>query len=334
MATSHTSLAGKKVLVTGGSGFIGSHLVGRLLRDNASVAVVSRTRGKLAALHADDRYQFFSCDLQDAGQSRAAFKAFVPEVVFHLASHGDRRENFEQAQSSVRSNVLCTLNVLDAFRECGGELFVYGDSCKVYGDAEVPYRENMAMRPGSSYAIAKAAGWDFCNLYRRVHGVPSVSIRPTIIHGDRQPYNLVSYVVDCVLQGKDAVVLDGGAQTRDLLSVEDAVEAYVLAAHRGPDLAGRVINIGGGCERTIAELARMVLDILDSKIPVVASPERTRATEMQRSFCDNAEARQLLDWQPMHDLQTSLEKTVAALLENQGEPGPKSGPLARAASAA
>jgi len=331
---SHPTVAGKDILITGGSGFVGSHLLERLLRENANVAIVARTRGKLDALRPDDQYRFFSCDLQSPDETKAVMSAFEPEIVFHLAAHPDSRESFEQAAASIRSNVLCTLNVLEAFRNCHGKLFIYGDSCKVYGDADVPYREDMAMQPISSYAIAKAAGWQFCNLYRHVHGVDSVSVRPTMIHGPRQAYNLVSYVVDCVLNGKEAVVLDGGSQTRDLLAVEDAIEAYVLVARRGRTLSGHVINIGGGWERSVAQLARMVLDILGSKIPVISAPERTRPTEMQRSFCDNAEAERLLGWRPALDLQMALEKTVAALVQNQVERTTALLPISPAASAA
>jgi nucleoside-diphosphate-sugar epimerase len=316
---SRFSLAGKKVLITGGGGFVGSHLVEYLLRKNAVVAVMSRTRGKLKGLIDESQYMFFSCDLLDRNGTDAAVASFQPEIVFHLASHPDHRESVEQATASLQCNALSTLNILESFRKTNGELFVYGDSCKVYGEGHVPYRESMPMNPVSSYAIGKAAGWHLCTSYLSVHGVATVSIRPTMIHGPRQGFNLITYVVNCVLDGKREVILDGGSQTRDLLWVEDAIQAFALAACKGRCLAGNVINIGGGCEQSIEELARTVLEILDSHIPVVCCPARVRPTEMQRSYCDNAEAERYLDWRPTIDLRTALQKTIAALMQDAVE---------------
>lgn len=313
------SLAGRKALVTGGSGFIGSHLVEYLLRAGATVAVVSRTRGKLEGLLDAAQYSFFACDLQDRNRTDTAVTSFQPEIVFHLASHPDGRESIEQATAALQCNAVSTLNILEAFRKCSGELFIYCDSCKVYGDGQVPYRENMPMQPVSSYAIGKAAGWHLCTSYQNVYGVPCVSIRPTMIHGPRQGFNLITYVMRCVLDGKTEVLLDGGTQTRDLLSADDAIEAFVSAACRGRSVAGNVINIGGGCEKSVAELAHLVLDILDSHIPVICSPGRTRPTEMQRSYCDNVEAARYLGWRPAMELRPALEKTIAALMQGMVE---------------
>ncbi|HEY7617800.1 MAG TPA: NAD-dependent epimerase/dehydratase family protein, partial [Terriglobales bacterium] len=171
---------GKRVLVTGGSGFLGSHLVEHLVREGATVAALARTEGKLAAITPPPDYLFLRCDLTDEEQARRAIEGFAPQILYHFASHPDGRESFEQANAAIRGNLLATLNALEAFRRCGGQLFVYGDSCKVYGDCQVPYRASMPLKPTSSYAISKAAGWQLCELYRRQYGLACVSVRPTL----------------------------------------------------------------------------------------------------------------------------------------------------------
>ncbi|MGB8472924.1 MAG: SDR family NAD(P)-dependent oxidoreductase [Candidatus Acidiferrum sp.] len=307
-------LTGKRVLVTGASGFIGSHLVERLVKDQVIVAAVARTKGKLQYLDSQESYFFFPCDLLHARKIEEVVRRFAPEIVFHFAASPDGAESAAHTLGCMNNNVVATLNLLEAVRQGGGELFVYGDSVKVYGDSCVPYREAMPMRPISSYAISKAAGWELCNLYRRVHGVPTVSVRPTMMHGPRQSYNLVNFVVDCVMQKRPELVLLGGAQTRDLLFIEDAIEAFLLVSEAGAKLSGRVINIGGGEEQSVADLARRILDIMGSDLPIVVSPESMRPTDMRRCFCDNAEATEILGWSPRLPLSKALKLTVADLL--------------------
>ena len=313
--------AGKRVMVTGGSGFIGSHLVEGLLDDGCTVAAVAHAPGRLAFLNHGKSFLFFPCELLNFNEVREVLASFAPDIVIHLAAHPDGREDYEQARACIQNNLSITLNVLEAFRLIeGGECFIYGDSCKVYDGREAPHHCGSVMRPLSSYGIAKRAGWELCDLYRRVHGVATISVRPTMIHGPRQPYNLISYVVECVLKGKPAVVLDGGDQTRDLLFVKDAVEAYLRVLTFGKELAGRVIHLGGGCELRIADIAQMVLNIMGSDLPVVAAPERTRPTELFRSSCNNDEAFAWLGWRPALDLHSAVETTVHDLTHIYSEP--------------
>jgi UDP-glucose 4-epimerase len=307
------ALGGKRALVTGASGFIGSSLVQRLVKDQVIVAAVARTTGKLQLLDLQASYLFYPCDLMHAEGIEEIVKRFAPQIIFHFASSSDSSESAAHSLCCLNNNVIATLNLLEAARLCGVELFVYGDSIKVYGDSCVPYREAMPMRPISSYAISKAAGWELCNLYRRVHGVPTVSVRPTMMHGPRQSYNLINFVVDCVIQNRREVVLQGGAQTRDLLFIDDAIDALLLVCEAGAKLSGRVINIGGGEERSVADLTRLMLNIMGSDQPIVLSARSMRPTDMRRSFCDNAEASEILGWGPKFSLSKALEATIADL---------------------
>lgn len=311
---SQRSLFGKRVLVSGASGFLGSHLVERLVRDGAVVGALSRSRGWLDSLDMRGKVSFIPCDLCDAEKAQEAISGFAPEILFHFAGQPDGTEGLKQAHSVIKHNVAGTVNALEGFRLAKGDVFVYGDSCKVYGNGEVPYRENSPIRPDSSYAIAKSAGWQFCQLYQKIYGMAVVSVRPTLIHGPRQGYNLISYVVQNVLEGKTEIRLDGGAQTRDPMFVDDAVDAYLATAVRGNLLAGRVINIGGGCEYSVAEISARVVELMGGEQQIVAVARNARPTEMWRSYCDNVEATELLGWRPNTSLRAGLEKTIAYLV--------------------
>lgn len=310
-------LIGKRILVTGASGFLGCALVRRLVSEGAVVSALSRTMGRLSE-SAGEGFEFLQCDLSDAQETVRVMAAFEPEILFHFAAHPDGRESFSHAQKCIQANTLMTLNALEAFRLASGELFVYGDSCKVYGNCDVPYLEATPAQPISAYAIAKTAGWQLCDLYSRVYNLHALSIRPTMIYGPRQSFNLISFVVDCVLDGKCEVVLDGGSQTRDPLYVDDAVAAYVSTARLGPSLSRRIVNIGGGNEHSVLHLAALVLELMGADLRVVEAPGRTRPTETKRSYCDNQESRGMLGWQPRVSLREGLARTIQYLVQSRG----------------
>lgn len=307
------TLAGRRVLVTGASGFLGSHLIERLVKEGSITGGLARHTGPLRGDSLAE-IRFYRCDITDAEAIRDVFSEFQPETVIHLAARPDSAEGFEQARDAVSTNLIGTINMLEALRQSGGGVFIYGDSAKVYGDAEVPYREATPVRPVSSYAIAKAAGWDFCRQYGRLHGLCCVSLRTTLLYGPGQGLNLISFIASKILQGADRVKLDGGTQTRDPLFIEDVVCAYIEAARRGKALCGRVINIGGGCERTVQEIAEMVARQMRSDIVIESDPRDLRPTDMQRSYCDNVEAQALLGWRPKVDLREGLERALSSRL--------------------
>ncbi len=326
---SEGSIAGKRILVVGAGGFIGSHLVEAFLADGAIVGALDLHKGGLEHIRTNSALVFLPCDLRDSEATFRCFAEFRPQMVFHLASTRDAKEDFAQTRSAVEGTLLPTLHVLEAFRRCPHpELLVYGDSTKVYGDVEEAYCETMPLAPLSSYAIAKTAGWHFCELYRRVHHLPTASIRPTMIYGPRQSYNLITYVIESVLDGKPEISLDGGEQTRSPLFIDDAIEAYRAAARRPSALVGHAVNFSGPAEHTVRDIALRVIALMGSCIPVVAAPERKRPTEMRRAYGNNAEAARLLGWQPRTNLESGLKKTIAyfcngrspqggALLKNQ-----------------
>jgi len=311
--------AGMRVVVTGASGFIGSQLVERLVAEGADVGALSRTRGRLAEIASADGFTFLCCDLTDAKAARASIGRFAPELLFHFASQPDSLESFEHTTDSLDVNALGTLNALEALRLSGGKAIVYGDSCKVYGSqAQVPYRESTPTEPNSSYSISKLAGWQICKLYGRVHGIAAVTVRPTLIYGPRQSYNLITFVVNCLLRKDREISLDGGSQTRDPLFIADAVDAFIAAGERAPSLGGRVINLGGGQETTVEDLAMLIVELSGSPATIACRPRHARVTEMWLSYCDNAEAEAMLGWRPRTPLVVGLKQTIEYLTARYG----------------
>jgi UDP-glucose 4-epimerase len=308
------SLAARRIAVVGGTGFIGSHLVERLVREAADVLVVGRTTQHLDRLSAvRGECAIALCDLSDAADVRRAFTAFRPEIVYHMAAHPDGPESFAQFAACLSVNGIGLVHTLQAAADCGAELFVYGDSTKVYGGGPVPYRASHDTAPLCSYAVVKAAGWRLCQLAAAVAPLKVAAIRPTFVYGPRQSRNLLTHVHECVTAGRP-IRLQGGTQTRDPLYVDDAVAAFA-AVPEHPASWGHAIPIGGGSEMSVTSLCEAVLSALGTRLPIVADAGAARPTEVWRSSADNEDARRLLDWQPRVSLSAGLARTVASWVD-------------------
>ena len=304
------SLAGRRVAVVGGTGFIGSHLVERLVAEGAAVLAIARSQSRLAHLaRVNAACTVGFADVCDADAIGGAFRRWRPEVVFHLAAHPDASESFDHLADCVRVNGLGLVNALQAAASCGVRVFVYGDSAKDYGNAAVPYRAAQPARPICSYAIVKAAGWQLCQLATSFTDLNVVALRPTFVYGPRQNRNVISHVHECITRGRP-VRLMGGWQTRDPLYIDDAVSAFVLAATE-TRAWGQAIPIGGGQELTVTSLCEAVIGALGASGSVVAGAEQSRLTEIWRSCSDNVDAFRLLGWEPRVTLRDGLARTVA-----------------------
>lgn len=310
-------LPGRRVLITGSSGFVGSHIAERFVREGAVVGGLSRTMGRLAPVASGGACAFLPCDLEDADRCRRVVREFAPEIVVHFASRPDGAESVEHARASVAANVGATVNLLEACAPTV-RVFVYGDSCKVHGTAEPPYTERTPLEPNSSYAATKAAGWWMCRAFAEVGSFAAVSLRPTLIYGPGQGMNLIEYVARKALSGADEIVLDGGTQTRDPLYIDDAIDACVKLVSRGPDIAGHAIPVGGGSEISVGDLSMRVVAACASHAKVRACPERARATEIWRSWCDNSDAARLIGWHPTVGLDQGLTRTIASIRARLG----------------
>ncbi len=300
---------GKRVIVTGAGGFIGGALARRLAE--AGAVVLGLGRNDLPEPRGDHPL-YMRCDLSDQDEARKVFLEFSPEVVFHLASNSDAADTFSQIRASVYGNLLLTLNVLESFALCPDRrMLVYGDSTKVYGNCVPPYRKDLPDSPLCSYAIAKASGWEYCKLFHLVHELPSVSIRPTITYGPMQKLNLVGFVIDSILRGEKEIALSGGDQTRDLLYLDDCVEAFLLAGMQAPEkVGGEVINIGGGNELSVSQIAQIIATLMKSDIRILSRFNLRRPTEISRCYSDNKEPLELLGWKPSVSLTEGLMKTI------------------------
>jgi UDP-glucose 4-epimerase len=306
-------------VVTGGAGFIGSNLVDALVERGDRVTVidtlVTGKRENLAAALANGA-TLETVDVRDAAAVGAVFDAARPELVFHLAAQIDVRHSVERPADDAHTNVLGTINVLEAVRATGGRRIVNTSTGGgLYGDADVlPTPEDSPIRPLAPYGQSKLGAEGYCALYTRLHGLSTVSLRYGNVYGPRQDVHgeagVVAIFCGHLIDGTAPTVFGDGGQTRDWVDVADVVRANLLAADSA--ITGPV-NIGHGQETSVLQLIEALNDVSpDHPLPPVQRlPERPG--EVRRSCLDVTRARAELGWEATVSLRDGLRTILAGL---------------------
>lgn len=294
------NLAGRRVLVTGGSGFIGSHLVNRLLSEGCEIAVMVRYGNVMRCERLRgcwDQLTIIEADLRNRGALEQARK-FAPDVVYHLAAYNHVGESFVQVEECFDVNAKGTANLLDMLSGYAGK-FVYLSTSEVYGhQTTVPFHESMRPEPISPYAVTKYAGEQYCSLYQRLeNSLPVAIVRGFNVFGPYQSSKAIipELIINC-LQDKP-IRTTKGEQTREFNFVSNLVDGIVATSKCDHRLDG-VVNIASGQEIAIRDLVLTIAEITGrtSNMEIGALPYRP--TEIWRMFADTTRARTVLGWEP------------------------------------
>jgi UDP-glucose 4-epimerase len=311
--TTRDSTAGKRVLVTGASGFIGSHLVARLVDDGAEVhALTSAVSSVYPArlLSVRESITLHEGSLIDRSAMQALAATVRPELVLHLGAYTHVGKSWQRVDECIQVNVQGTVNLLQALENTGYERFVYTGTSEIYGDVDVPFREDDLVNPVSPYSVAKYAGERYCRMFHKGLGWPIACVRPFNAYGPAQsPDRVIPEIIVRALRGQ-RLRMTKGHQTRDFNYVTDLADGFVRAATT-PGIDGEVINIGTGHEVSMRDIALTVLDLLDNPIQAEFGALPERPTEIPRMFADATKARRLLGWEPQVNLREGLGRTIA-----------------------
>ncbi len=309
---------GRRALVTGAGGFVGSHLVERLVADGDEVRAFVRytstgRAGWLDTLPAEVRraVEVVRGDVRDDEAVSAAMAGI--DTVFHLAALVGIPYSFLHPRDVVGTNAGGTLNVLLAARAAGVDRLVHASTSEVYGSAQaVPIDETHALRAQSPYAASKIAAEKLVESFHASYGLPAVVLRSFNIYGPRQSARAVIPAVIRQALASDEVHLGADTPTRDFNFVADTVDAFVRAG-RLPAAVGRVFNVGTGREIAIADLVALVARLLGREsLRIVTREERLRppGSEVTRLSADSRRARDLLGWAPQSTLEQGLRTTI------------------------
>lgn len=300
-----------KALVTGCAGFIGSHLTERLLRKGYEVIGIDcftdyyareiKERNIENALN-EKNFKLIGEDILEMNE--------YPEVdyVFHEAAQAGVRASWGNSfEIYTRNNIEATQKLLEFYKDREIKKFVYASSSSVYGDAELPMREDSLLKPVSPYGVTKLAGENLCYLYWRNYNVPTVSLRYFTVYGPRQrPDMAIHKFVKAILNGEEITVFGDGTQTRDFTFIDDVVEANILAANS--EIEGGVFNVGGGSRISVNKLIKLLEEIIGKEA-------RIKYIEKQKgdvwdTLADTTKISNELNWEPEVKIEEGLKMFV------------------------
>ena len=303
-----------KVIVTGGAGFIGSHIQDKLIDLGHEVAVLDNLRsGKKENLNPKSR--FFETDILDFNGVKAAFTDFSPQVVFHLAAQNEVPYSMDHPKEDQETNIVGMMNLLEAGNECGGKKVVYSNTgVALYGevkDSDLPISEDLPIsRPTSFYGVSKGAAERYLMLYGNLFNIDWVSLRYANVYGERQAGNkeagIVAIFTSKMLSGETPTINGDGKHTRDYVYVGDVVNANIAALNYGKS---DYFNISTGREISNNEVFSAIESELKSGMKPNYGPERPG--DPRRNCLSNEKAKKLLGWDPKTEFAEGVKRTIA-----------------------
>lgn len=318
-------IKGKRILVTGGAGFIGSHVVESLLKNGAEVIVYDNfSTGaiyNLTSIKDSNGPQIVKGDILDFDALKRAMRKV--NIVSHHAAELEVFTGIQNMHHDLRINIEGTLNVLTAAMDTGVEKLIYASSAGVYGQAAyLPENENHHLNPHWPYGVSKLAGEKYCVMAWNLYKFPTVSLRYSIVYGPREWYGrvLTLFVRRC-LEGKPPVIFGDGKQNRDFVYISDVVEAH-NAAIQSENAVGEIFNIGSGKPTSIEELAKTVINLTSPILqPLYDDPEEGKDSkyqpgrkrligELRDLVLDIAKATKVLGFHPKVDLEEGIESEI------------------------
>ena len=298
-----------KVLVTGGAGFIGSHIVDRLLNEGYEVVIIDDLSSGVEK-NINKNAKFYKLDIKNP-DLESVFKNERPDYINHLAAQKDVRVSVSDPVYDAGINVLGTINILQNCVKYGVKKIVFASTGgAIYGEQDFfPAPETHPARPISPYGITKLCAEHYMFYYKTVHGLDYASLRYSNVYGPRQdPHGeagVVAIFIQKMLNGSQPVINGDGGQTRDFVYVEDVANANILAIRS--KTSDNIFNIGTGVETSINRVFNYLRDIIDPSIDEIHGP--SKQGEQRRSVIECSKAKNILHWEPKVSLANGLKKT-------------------------
>jgi len=324
MAEEFLVAAARKILLTGGAGFIGSHVAEALVRGGAKLTVVDSLdpfyspawkRANLEDVRRVGRFEFFEADICHAPRVREIFRAFRPDTVIHLAARAGVRPSIEQPQLYERVNVSGTLNLLDLCREFRVQNFIFGSSSSVYGAAsKAPFVEGeMNLQPISPYAATKIAGEMLCCTYAHLYPMSMICLRFFTVYGPRQRPDLAIHKFTALIEaGKPVPVYGDGSAGRDYTYVTDVVAGVFGALEFTPPVANgarfEIFNLGNSHPVTLNEMINVIEQAIGRKAN--RSPQPMQPGDVPLTWADLTKSKAALGYSPATTFEEGIKKFV------------------------
>jgi nucleoside-diphosphate-sugar epimerase len=302
-------LSRKRILVTGGAGFIGANLVRKLLLLNYDVNLLVRSSTDLWRLKDIlSRLKIHKADISDKQSLTKIMTKINPKTIIHLATYSQYR-NQEEFERMVKTNIDGTLNLLTASKDIDYDIFINTGSSSEYGRKENPMKETDLLEPISFYAATKSSTTLLCQVFSREYRKPIVTLRPFSAYGPyEEKSRFIPTIIKAVIENRP-IKLTPGNQRRDFICVEDIVDVYIKTLPRGKELSGQIFNMGTGIEYTNDEVVQALFKVASKKVKIEKGAYQKRLWDTPHWIADISKTKRLLNWKPKFTLEQGLRYT-------------------------
>lgn len=307
----------KKVLITGGGGFIGANFVYKFLDLGYEVIVFERKEANLWRIKkVKNKIKIYSPDLTDCAKAEKIIARIKPEIVLHFAAYGAYQRFQQDINLTIETNLKSTINLVNACRKSGVQCFINTGTNSEYGIKNTPMKETDVLEADNLYAITKAASTMYCQMMARKFGFPAVTIRPFAVYGyfEEGGRLIPTIIKSCLTDTK--LELSRPDSVRDFIFIEDLIDGYLSAVKNIERVKGEIFNLGSGKQNNIGQVVKIIKELTDSGIEPLYGEIKTAQTEPKNWLADISKAKNMLKWQPKFELQTGLKKNVKWFKEN------------------
>lgn len=299
----------KTIIVTGGSGFVGANVIRRLIKDNINTHVIIRKHNSIWRLKdIRNKIHIHEGILEDSNKLKNLFKKLNPFAIYHLSTYGSYPSQQDQ-QLMVKTNILGTMNLLNALVDIPYKNLIAAGSSSEYGKKAAPMRESDLLEPNNLYASMKASQTHLCQVYAKTHHKPITILRLFSVYGFfEEPGRLVRSVIDCALNNQN-IKLATGREARDFIYAEDVADAFLHASNTKP-FFGEVFNVGTGIQTSIKQLAQQVTSLSKSKSTIQLGAYPGRTWDSSHWVADMHKTNKILGWRAKTSLKEGLKLTI------------------------
>lgn len=308
----------KNILITGATGFIGANLVHFFLKQKASVIIFTRkSSDRWRISKVSGAISEYTVDLSDAAETEKAVTRTKPDIVFHNAIYGGHHSQ-DNTKEIFDTNLLGTVNLLNACRKSGFDFFVNSGSSSEYGAKDRPFKEDDILEPVTDYGVSKSAATLYCQAVARREGLKIATLRLFSPYGYYEdPSRLISSVIIACLKGEDPK-LSLSWPVRDFVFIEDILSAYIKVIQNGDKISpGEVFNIGSGKQHSVKEVTDMIIDVIGKKNKPEWGKLHNPRHELKCWQADISKSGSVLGWEPRHNLEQGLKKNIDWFSKNK-----------------
>lgn len=311
------SIKSKKILITGGAGFIGANFVYKFQELGCEVHVIDKREANFWRLDKiKSKININLVDLTKKDQVEKVINKIKPEIILHFATYGAYQAKQQDVDKTININLLGAINLIEACREVGFECFINTSSSSEYGIKDKPMKENDLLEPDNLYGVTKVATTLYCQNIAKKFNLPIITMRLFSVYGYfEEKERLIPTIINSFLQNKE-LELSSPNSVRDFIFIEDIMEAYLLAIENIESIKGEIFNLGAGKQSKISEVVEIVKKNINSYVKIKYGKVKISQTEPQLWVADNSKARKILKWQPRNDLDTGIKKNIKWFKDN------------------